>query len=118
MSLLLINALIGVSSAVGFTLFQASTLQVDLSLWSIRFYSVTSLNFFYSYLTWLNLRSVDNASMTLQMMLGFGRAFVSWLSFATISRRGDSNLTKKQFAGFLVSIALTMLSELNKRLNL
>lgn len=109
---------IGVASAVGFTIFQIATLQSDMRPSTFRFWRVMGLNLFAAYLTWLNYRSIDHGSVELQLFLGFGRAFVSWLSFAIVSQKQQGSLTKQQFAGFLASIGLTMLTELNKRLTM
>lgn len=113
-----LNIAIGLVGALAFTIFQMTTLNVVPKLWSLRFWAVNGLNLFYAGLSWLNLRAVDHSTVSVQMFLGFGSAFVSWLSFALVVQNHENKLTKRQLAGFLASIALTIIGEINKRVNL
>ena len=114
------SLVIGGITALGFTIFQAFTLNLKVKWCSKQILAVSALNVTYAYLTWISYRAITNSTASLQIIMAIGSTFVSWLSFAVISSKSpDSDVlsvNRKQILGMFVGIILTVLEEINKRL--
>ena len=114
----ILSFLLGALTAFGFTFFQFLTLNMKINLKSNKFLLGACLNIIYGYLVWISYRAIQSSSVTIQITMALGSTFVSWLSFAIISRKTDNDeihINKRQAMGFVVGIILTMMEEINKR---
>lgn len=114
----LLSFFLGALTAFGFTFFQYLTLNMKIQLKTPKFIVAASLNLFYGYLLWISFRAIRNSFVSIQIIMAISSTFVSWLSFAIISRQTDGELSinKRQAIGFVVGVVLTIMEELNKRL--